>query len=29
LEDAGTYISKFPKAEHMAAEWQAAMEALT
>jgi hypothetical protein len=28
LEDAGTYIAKMPKAEHEAAEWQAAMEAL-
>jgi hypothetical protein len=28
LEDAGTYITKFPKAEHTAEEWQAAMEAL-
>jgi hypothetical protein len=28
LEDAGTYITKLPKAEHGAAEWQAAMEAL-
>ncbi len=28
LEDAGNYITKLPKAEHMAAEWQAAMEAL-
>ena len=28
LEDAGTYITKLPKAEHEAAEWQAAMEAL-
>jgi hypothetical protein len=28
LEDAGTYITKLPKAEHMAPEWQAAMEAL-
>ncbi len=26
LEDAGTYITKLPKAEHEAAEWQAAME---
>jgi hypothetical protein len=24
LEDAGTYITKLPKAEHEAAEWQAA-----
>jgi hypothetical protein len=28
LEDAGTYITKLPKSEHTAAEWQAAMEAL-
>jgi hypothetical protein len=28
LEDAGNYITKFPKAEHEAPEWQAAMEAL-
>ena len=28
LEDAGTYITKLPKAEHEAAEWQEAMEAL-
>jgi hypothetical protein len=28
LRDAATYITKLPKAEHMAAEWQAAMEAL-
>jgi hypothetical protein len=28
LEDAGTYITKLPKAEHEAPEWQAAMEAL-
>jgi hypothetical protein len=28
LEDAGTYITKLRKAEHEAAEWQAAMEAL-
>ena len=28
LEDAGTYITKFPKAEHGAPEWQDAMEAL-
>ena len=28
LEDAGTYITKLPKAEHEAAEWQVAMEAL-
>jgi hypothetical protein len=28
LQDAGTYITKRPKAEHEAAEWQAAMEAL-
>jgi hypothetical protein len=25
---AGTYITKLPKAEHTAAEWQSAMEAL-
>jgi hypothetical protein len=28
LKDAGTYITRLPKAEHSAAEWQAAMEAL-
>ena len=28
LEDASKYITKLPKAEHEAAEWQAAMEAL-
>jgi hypothetical protein len=28
LEDAGRYITPLPKAEHEAAEWQAAMEAL-
>jgi hypothetical protein len=28
LEDAGTYITKLPKAEHEAPEWQAAMQAL-
>jgi hypothetical protein len=28
LEDAGRYITKLPKAEHEAREWQAAMEAL-
>ena len=28
LEDAGTYVTTLPKAEHTAAEWQAAMEAL-
>ena len=28
LEDAGNYIMKLPKAEHEAAEWLAAMEAL-
>jgi hypothetical protein len=28
LQDAGTYITKLPKSEHTAAEWQAAMEAL-
>src|SRR5471032_30534 len=27
-EDAGNYITKLPKAEHSAPEWQAAMEAL-
>ena len=27
LEDAGSYITKLPKAEHEAAEWLAAMEA--
>jgi hypothetical protein len=27
-EDAGNYITKLPKAEHEAPEWQAAMEAL-
>ena len=27
LEDAGTYITKLPKAEHEAPEWQAAMQA--
>ena len=27
-EDAGTYITKVPKAEHEAPEWQAAMQAL-
>jgi hypothetical protein len=27
LEDAGNYITKLPKAEHEAKEWQAAMEA--
>jgi len=26
--DAGDYITKLPKAEHAAPEWQAAMEAL-
>ena len=26
LEDAGRYITKLPKAEHEAAEWQGAME---
>jgi hypothetical protein len=29
LEDAGNYITKLPKAEHEAPEWQAAMEALS
>jgi len=28
LEDAGNYITKLPKVEHEAQEWQAAMEAL-
>ena len=28
LEEAGQYITKLSKAEHSAAEWQAAMEAL-
>jgi hypothetical protein len=28
LKDAGRRITKLPKAEHEAAEWQAAMEAL-
>jgi hypothetical protein len=28
LKDAGNYITKLPKAEHEAPEWQAAMEAL-
>jgi hypothetical protein len=28
LQDAGNYITKLPKAEHSAPEWQAAMEAL-
>jgi hypothetical protein len=28
LKDAGTYITKLPKGEHLAPEWQAAMEAL-
>jgi hypothetical protein len=28
LEDAGNYITKLPKAEHSAPEWQTAMEAL-
>ena len=28
LEDAGNYITRLPKAEHEAAEWQAAMEDL-
>ena len=28
LKDAGSYITKLPKAEHDAPEWQAAMEAL-
>jgi hypothetical protein len=29
LRDAGDYITKLPKAEHEAPEWQVAMEALT
>ncbi len=28
LEDAGNYITRLPKTEHEAQEWQAAMEAL-
>jgi hypothetical protein len=28
MRDAGAYITKLPKAEHEAAEWQAAMESL-
>jgi hypothetical protein len=28
LQDAGTYITKLPKAKYEAPEWQAAMEAL-
>jgi hypothetical protein len=28
LEDAGNYITKLPKAEHEAPEWQTAMEVL-
>ena len=28
LEDAGNYVTKLPKAEHTAPEWQAAMDAL-
>jgi hypothetical protein len=28
LEDAGKFITKLPKAEHEAPEWQAAMEVL-
>jgi hypothetical protein len=28
LQDAGNYITKLPKAEHTAPEWQDAMEAL-
>jgi hypothetical protein len=28
LEDAGNYITKLPKAEHSAPEWQAAMQVL-
>jgi hypothetical protein len=29
LQDAGNFITKLPKAEHEAPEWQAAMEALS
>jgi len=29
LQDAGNYITKLPKAEHEAPEWQAAMELLS
>jgi len=28
VEDAGNYITKLPKADHTAAKWQAALEAL-
>ena len=28
MRDAGAYITKLPKAEHTATEWEAAMEAL-
>jgi hypothetical protein len=28
LKDAGTYITTLPESEHMATEWQTAMEAL-
>ena len=28
LQDAGNYITKLPKAEHWAPEWQGAMQAL-
>jgi hypothetical protein len=28
LQDAGTHITRLPKAEHTTPEWQAAMEAL-
>jgi hypothetical protein len=28
VRDAGNYITRLPKAEHEAAEWQAAMEAM-
>lgn len=28
LKDAGTYITKLPKADHLAPEWQDAMQAL-
>jgi hypothetical protein len=29
LKDAGTYITKLPKAEHTAPEWQAAIHSIT
>jgi len=29
LRDAGNYVTKLPKAEHGAADWQATMKALT